>query len=229
VSFYRDRIGLHVVREAPHWVEFDTGLTRLAVHGRPAGADHPRHAEEAVTVAIESDDLTVWADAMRRRGIHFVTTPVLEEFGVYAEVADPDGRIVVLRETPLPTTLEEELAEPYEDDGPHRVAIRKPVKKGSAAVSVLMIKPHYKTKKVEKRRRPSGTTRTVSSVRGAGPDHTRLTPRKTADEKKARVKPAQGRLKKAEIRGFAQKKRAVATASKRRPVKRAAKATRRGR
>ncbi len=230
LSFYRDRMGLHVVREAPHWVEFDTGITRLALHGRPAGADHPRHAEESVTFALEGDDLTSWADAMRGRGIAFVTAPVLEEFGVYAEVADPDGRIIVLRETPVPATLEEELAEPYEDDGPQRIAIRKPVKKGSAAVSVLKLKPNFKTHEAPKRRRPSATTRRVASVRGAGPDHARLRPKKTGDEKKARVKPAIGRLRKAERKAFASQKRAAANASKRRPVKRAAaKVTRRGR
>lgn len=234
VAFYRDRMGLRTVAEAPHWVEFDTGSTHLAVHGRPAGVDHPPHAEEAVTFTLESDDLTGWVEGMRGRGLHFLTAPVLEEFGVYAEIADPDGRIVVFREPPEPMTLEEELAEPFEDDAPRRIAIRKPIKKGSAALSPLAMKPHYKPKSKAKadqnRKRPSATTRSVASVRGAGPEGTRLRPRKTGDEKKAKVKPGAGRLAKAKRENVASKKRAVAGASKRRPVKRAsAKAARRGR
>ena len=146
----------------------------------------------------------------------------MEEFGVYAEAAYPDGRIVVFREPPPPTSLEEELAEAFEDDdAPQRIAIRKPVKKGSATVSMMALKPSYKAKEAPKRRRPSATTRRVASVRGAGPEHTRLRPKKTADEKKARVKPAIGRDRKAEMRTIAIQKRAVARASKRRPVKRA--------
>jgi lactoylglutathione lyase len=234
VAFYRDRMKLRPVAEAPHWVEFDTGSTRLAVHGRPAGVDHPRHAEEAVTFTLESDDLTGWVEGMRGRGLHFLTAPVLEEFGVYAEVADPDGRIVVFREPPEPMTLEEELAEPFEDDAPLRTAIRKPIKKGSTALSSLVMQPHYKPPSIAKadqtRKRPSATTRSVASVRGAGPEGTRLRPRKTGDEKKAKVKPGAGRLAKAKRENVASKKRAVAGASKRRPVKRAsAKAARRTR
>jgi predicted enzyme related to lactoylglutathione lyase len=220
-SFYRDRMGFRVAEDASGGLWFDTGGTRLAVNRPAAGADRPRHAEEPVTFAFETDDLTAWAEAMRGRGIHFLTAPVLEDSGVYAEIVDPDGRVVVLREEPSPASLEERLAEPFEDEAPRRIAIRKPIKKGSAAVSQLMLKPNYKPKEEPKRRRPSATTRSVVSVRGAGPDHARLRPKKTADEKKARAKPAIGRLKKAERATFASQKRAVASASKGRPVKRA--------
>ncbi len=223
VSFYRSSMGFHVADEAPHWAEFDTGKTRLAVHHRPNGEDHPRHAEQPIALVFAADDLTEWCEAMRGRGLHFVTAPVMEEFGLYAEAADPDGRIVVFREPPPPASLEEELAEAFEDDAaPQRGGMRKPVKKGSATVSMMTLKPAYKKRKeAPKRRRPSATTMRVASVRGAGPDRTRLRPRKTGDEKKARTKPAIGRLKKAELRTIASHKTAVARASKRRPVKRA--------
>jgi predicted enzyme related to lactoylglutathione lyase len=223
VSFYRGSMGFPVVGETAHWVEFDTGGTRLAVHHRPGGADHPRHAEQPITLVFGTDDLTAWCEAMRGRGLRFVTAPVMEEFGVYAEAVDPDGRIVVFYEPPLPESLEEELAEAYEDDGaPQRSAMRKPVKKGSATVSMMALKPAYKKSKVApRRRRPSATTTSVVSVRGAGPDHSRLRPKRTADEKKARTKPGIGRLKKAEIRTIASQRTAVARTSKSRPVKRA--------
>ena len=67
-------------------------------------------------------------------------------------------------------------------------------------------------------------------MRGAGPDHARLKPKRTGDEKKARAKPAIGRLKKAERKVMLRKKTAVARASKAKPVKKAAaRTTRKGR
>jgi predicted enzyme related to lactoylglutathione lyase len=223
VSFYRGPMGFPVLGETAHWVEFDTGGTRLAVHHRPGGGEHPRHAEQPITLVFGSDDLTTWCEAMRGRGLRFMTAPVMEDFGVYAEAVDPDGRIVVFYEPPVPESLEEELAEAFEDDGaPRRSSMRKPVKKGSATVSMMATKPNYKGRKeAPRRRRPSATTTSVVSVRGMGPDHTRLKPKRTADEKKARTKPGIGRLKKAEIRTGASQRTAVARASKSRPVKRA--------
>ena len=222
VSFYRGTMGFHPGIEAPHWVEFDTGETRVAVHHRPVGDDHPRHAEQPVSLLFSTDDLTSWCEAMRGRGLRFVTAPVMEEFGVYAEASDPDGRVVVFHEPPPPASLEEELAEEFEDDAtPQRAAMRKPLKKASATVSMMAQKPNYRSKEAPKRKKPSATTTSVASVRGAGPDRTRLKPKRTADEKKARGKPAIGRDRKAELRTIASHKTQVARASKRRPVKRA--------
>jgi len=220
VAFYRGAMGLRVLEEAEHWAEFDTGETRLAVHQRLGGANHPRHAEQPITVAFGSDDLAAWCDDMRARDLRFMTAPVMEEFGLYAEATDPDGRIVVFHEPPPPPSLEDELAEAYESDAtPRRIAIRKPVKKGSATVSMMALKPAYKEKEAPRRRRPSATTQSVASVRGAGPEHARLRPKRTADEKKARTKPAIGRLRKAELKTGANHRTAAARASKGRPVK----------
>jgi predicted enzyme related to lactoylglutathione lyase len=222
VSFYRGAIGFRVAAEAPHWVEFDTGATRLVVHHRPGDLEHPRHAEQKIAVVFGTEDLGAWCEEMRERGLHLVTAPVAEEFGVYAEAADPDGRIIVFREPPPPEGLEEELAEAYEDDAaPARTAMRKPVKKASATVSMMALKPNHKSKPAPTRRRPSATTQSVVSVRGAGPEHARLKPKRTGDEKKARAKPAIGRLRKAELRTSANHRTAAARASKGRPVKRA--------
>jgi predicted enzyme related to lactoylglutathione lyase len=222
VSFYRAAMGFRVAFEGPHWVEFDTGETRIAVHHRPGGMDHPRHAGQPLVLMFGTDDLASWTEEMRERGLHFTTAPVTEEFGVYAEATDPDGRIVVFREPPPAPSLEDELAEAYEDDAtPHHVGMRKPVKKGSATVSMMALKPTYRAKEPSGRRRPSATTTSVASVRGAGPDRTRLKPRRTADEKKAKVKPALGRLKKAELRTISSHRTEVARTSKSRPVKRA--------
>lgn len=223
VAFYRDHLGLPVALQSPRWVEFDAGGTRLAVHQRPPGLHRPLHAAQRVAFCLESLDLESWVEEIGGREVEFVTPPTEEDFGLFAEMRDPDGNVVVLRETAPPAALEDELAEPYDDDVPtHQVAMRKPVKKGSKAMSRLTLRPEYHGAKKGAKKPRSATTRTVASTRGAGPDHTRLKPKKTADEKKAKAKPAIGRLKKAERESATRQRSARATASKSRPVKREA-------
>ena len=147
VAFYRDKMGFDIMQHSEHWVEFDTGLTRLAVHARPTDQAHPRHADQPISFTIETDDLTEAARAVRERGLHFVTAPMTEDFGAYAELQDPDGWIVVLREHPEPEALEEVLAAAFEQDAPHQLAIRKPITKATQAISRLVNKPGYKSKK----------------------------------------------------------------------------------
>jgi len=231
VAFYRDKMGLAVTRQADHWVEFDTGLTRLAVHTRPHDQSHPRHAEQPIAWTIETDDLNATVDGIRSRGLRFMTAPVSEDFGAYAELVDPDGRIVVLREPPADPSLEEQLAEAYEDDrAPRRSAFRKPVAKGTLAVSRLVNKPGYRSKKraVKKkaaarpaRSKAAGAKHAGASTRGAGANGARLKPRKARNTTRAKVKPATGRLKKAERRSVERKRSATARASRTMPVKRA--------
>src|SRR5580765_3264316 len=120
VVFYRDLMGFEILRQADHEVEFDTGLTRLMAHARPKDQAHPRHADQPIAFTIETDDLNETARAVRERGLHFVTAPMTEDFGAYAELQDPDGWIVVLREHPVPEALEEVLAAAFEvEDAPH--------------------------------------------------------------------------------------------------------------
>ncbi len=221
VAFYRDRLGLATSYVSPHWVEFEAGDVRLAVHKRPAGLHHPLHAAQRVSFCFETLDLEAWVEEIRGREVHFATPPVEQDFGLYAEALDPDGNVVVFRETSPPASYEDELAQPFDEDIPtHTVAMRKPVKKGSKAISRLALRPEYHGAKATARRRPSATTRAVSSVRGAGPDRTRLKPKRTADERKTKAKPGVGRLKKAERVSAARQRSARASASKSRPVKR---------
>jgi extradiol dioxygenase family protein len=206
VAFYRDRMGFEIARHDEHWVEFDTGLTRLAVHTRPADREHPRHAEQPLAYTFETDDLNAQVESVRLRGLHFACAPVTEEFGAYAELNDPDGRVVVLREPPAPVALEEELAAAFADeDAPQRAAFRKPVKKATQAVSRLVSRPGYRTKKKAAKRaaaasrngQPPKRAKGAASTRGAGPGHSRLKPKTLHDSRRAKVKPATGRMKKA--------------------------------
>jgi catechol 2,3-dioxygenase-like lactoylglutathione lyase family enzyme len=230
VGFYRERLGLAPSYVSPHWVEFDAGDVRFAVHKRPASLAHPLHAAQPVVVCFETLDLAAWVEEIRGRDVRFQTPPVEQDFGLYAEAVDPDGNVVVFRETSPPGTLEEELAEPYDLDAPtHQVAMRKPLKKGSKALSRLVLRPEYREAKQPARKPLSATTRAVTSARGAGPGRTRLKPKRTADERKTKVKPAIGRLRKAELRSATRQRSARASASKSRPVKHASAGRGRGR
>jgi catechol 2,3-dioxygenase-like lactoylglutathione lyase family enzyme len=221
VAFYREHVGLAPTYVSPHWVEFDAGDVRLALHRRGAGLHHPLHATHPVAFTLETLDLESWVEELREREVRIGTPPSEQDFGLFAEVLDPDGNVVVLREVAPPGTLEDELAEPYDQDAPtHQVAFRKPVKKGANAVSRLAVRPEYHVARKSAKKPLSATTRAVSSTRGAGPDHARLKPHRTADEKKARTKPGTGRLKKAERATANRQRSARATASKAKPVKR---------
>jgi catechol 2,3-dioxygenase-like lactoylglutathione lyase family enzyme len=221
VDFYREHVGLAPSYVSPHGVEFDAGEARLALHRRGAGLHHPRHADHPVAFTLETFDLEAWVEELRARDVVLATRPTEQDFGLFAEVVDPDGNVVVLREAAPPGTLEDELAEPYDEDAPtHQVAIRKPVKKGAKAISRLAVRPEYHVAKKPAGKPLSGTTCDVASARGAGPGRTRLKPHRTADEKKTRAKPGTGRLKKAERATASRQRSARATASKAKPVKR---------
>jgi predicted enzyme related to lactoylglutathione lyase len=232
-AFYHHVLGLKLKVDSPWWVEFDAGEASIAL--RPRVAEGEPHQGHGLSFGFRMRDLMDWAEDARARGLHFSTAPRDEDWGIFADANDPDGNEVRFYEPEGEPAPEEELAEPFEhDEEPHQASFRKPVNKASKAASRVAIKPEYKSRSKGARRRPSATTQAVASVRGAGLDHARLKPKRTADEKKARAKPAIGRLKKAERRVMERKKTAVARASKSKPVKRAAarpargKAARRG-
>jgi len=228
VIFYRDRLGLKIAYEAPHWVELEAGETRLALHARPSGQGYPLHAAQRVAYCLETGDLDTWVDEMRARGLHFATAPIEEEFGLYAEALDPDGNVVVFREPRPEPSIEEELAEAFEsDEVPRVVAIRKPVLKAEKAVSRVALRPEYHEPKVVRLKPEAGFAApperkpAIASVRGAGPERTRQRPKNASDTRRVKAKPALGRSKKAAQKAATRQKSASAEAGKSKPVKRA--------
>jgi predicted enzyme related to lactoylglutathione lyase len=219
-AFYHHVLGLKLRVDSPWWVEFEAGDASIALRPRVAAGEH--HQGRGLSFGFRMRDLMEWAERARERGLNFSTAPRDEDWGIFADANDPDGNEVRFYEPESEPALEEELAEAFEDDAaPHQSGFRKPVNKASKAASRVALKPAYKSRTKSARRRPSATTQAVSSVRGAGPEHARLKPKRTADERKAKAKPAIGRLKKAERTVMARKKSAVARASKSKPVKRA--------
>jgi len=126
VAFYHDALGFRFAEEREHWVEFDTGGTRLTLHASRNADGLPLSPDQKVAFALMDDDLDVWADELRERGVRFATTPTEEELGRMAEVEDADGWFVVLRGPAPEVPIEESLAEDYADeDGTRIEQIRK--------------------------------------------------------------------------------------------------------
>ncbi|HTM58144.1 MAG TPA: VOC family protein [Candidatus Udaeobacter sp.] len=262
-TWYRDHLGLSVLVDSPWWVEMDTGETRVALHPWVDQGVLETHHACPITVGFASGDLDEWVEELRLRGVDFASDITDRGFGRFAEARDPDGNVVVLRDSPAPPTLEEKLAEEYESgDEPHHVAIRKAVNKNSKAVSRLAVRPEYHSGKRSESRAvaaaeaaletagvkkqdgpapapakvvatPQEKRAAMRSVRGGGPDRTRLKPRKTGDPERVRTKPAVGHQQKATVRSLDSQKRGAATTSRGKPVKheavRSTKRTRAGR
>jgi len=94
--FYRELLSLKVANESEHWIEFDTGDTRLALHASQDAEGLPLHPDQRVSFALHRDDFDAWTEELRGRGVRFAAAPVEEELGVIAEVEDADGWCVVL-------------------------------------------------------------------------------------------------------------------------------------
>jgi len=225
--YYRDTLGFAATFESSSWVRLATGDAGLGLHSQTGGAVRTgSHHGRGITIGLAVPDLTAWLEESAVRGLSFTSPPSDRGFGTFTAAADPDGNPVTFREAPEPETLEEQLAEPFEDDGaPGRTAIRKPVSKRAKATSRVATRPQYRAAKpAAKRRRVSKKPASVASPRGTGPAGTRKKPKRKHDPKRAGTKPATGRRKKAERRTFKSQKQAIAGASRRKPVKRASRA-----
>ena len=219
-AFYRDVLGLETHEGTSSRVWLVAGATMVAL------TPSITPGAKAVGFGLAVPELPLWVDEARVRGLT-IADPVDRGFGSFADAIDPDGNPITFFEASEPVSEEERLAEPFEDDGAlARAPFRKPPKKGSKAVGRITVGLGYAgsatKRKAEARPKRQRAAQRVASARGSGPAGSRVKPKRTADSKRARAKPAIGRLKKAELRTLAQHKRAVARASKGKPIKRAA-------
>src|SRR5262249_58195920 len=75
IAFYRDRLGLPLKFATPHWTEFATGQTTLALH--PPSPENPAGK---LQLGFGVPDIhQFYADAMAK-GVEFVMPPTPEEF-----------------------------------------------------------------------------------------------------------------------------------------------------
>lgn len=94
VAFYRDVVGLTLVRRAGDgWAEFDGGPIRLALHG--AEAAQPGGG----TAVFRVEDLDGARMQLEQRGAHFDEhVGEVEGFARFATFRDPDGNALQIIE-----------------------------------------------------------------------------------------------------------------------------------
>ena len=68
-AFYRNVLGLHVVKESSWWVEFDCGESHVALHPRMPMAHGEHHHALPMSLGMEVDDVVGWADDARDRDV----------------------------------------------------------------------------------------------------------------------------------------------------------------
>ena len=100
VAFYRDVLGLPLVRREAHgWAEFDAGPVRLALHGVVEGMPGTDGHPGSGTVVFRVDDLDAVRLALAERGAVLDDhVGEVEGFARFATVRDPDGNPVQLIE-----------------------------------------------------------------------------------------------------------------------------------
>ena len=98
IAFYRDVIGLPLKFETPHWTEFATEGSTLALHA----ADEPNPDPEPVDdlpagrcrTGFCVPDLDAFHDRMLRHNVPCLQPPK-EQFGArLAQYVDPDGMVI---------------------------------------------------------------------------------------------------------------------------------------
>ena len=86
VAFYRDLMGLPLRFQSPHWSEFDTGETSLALHS--ASDDHPAGS---AGLAFGTDDLDAFYESRTAMGADFAMPPTKQQWQRVARIRDSEG------------------------------------------------------------------------------------------------------------------------------------------
>lgn len=86
VRFHREQLGLELRFESPHWSEFDTGSTTLALH--PASPERPAGSCE---LGFRAPDIDAFFAAKDGKGIEFIAPPTVLHGQKLAKFKDTDG------------------------------------------------------------------------------------------------------------------------------------------
>lgn len=99
--FYRDELGLPMVKEGSFGAEFLEAPPHLGVHP----AIHPdaralvgRHT--GLTLRVEG--ILGYCERLHDQGVRFLAEPTRQSFGIMAMIADPDGNILALWDDRVP-------------------------------------------------------------------------------------------------------------------------------
>lgn len=101
LAFYRDTLGLPLIRQGSFGGEFLENAPHLGVHP----AVHPEAKKlvgRETGLTFHVPNLVHVAGVLHDRGVRFVKEPTKMGFGVMAMIADPDGNIFALWDDETP-------------------------------------------------------------------------------------------------------------------------------
>ncbi len=100
IKFYRDIVGLRLLRNGEGWAHFDAGNGALfeLTKGGVASATAKNVTQQAVVIGFLVDDLEQTVNELERRGI-----PFLSEIGSYknqswTQFSDPEGNRIEVKQ-----------------------------------------------------------------------------------------------------------------------------------
>jgi lactoylglutathione lyase len=101
IGFYRDTLGLTLIRQGSFGAEFLETEPHLGVH--PAThADARQMVGRHTGLTFHVSELLHFCGILHDRGVRFVTEPTRQAWGVMAMIADPDGNIFALWDDKIP-------------------------------------------------------------------------------------------------------------------------------
>jgi predicted enzyme related to lactoylglutathione lyase len=99
-DYFRDVVGLRLIRKTGDWAVFDAGggvLFELSAGG--AQSMHPKTGEQqSLVVGFRVDDLSQTVRVLRERGVSFITELEAYKSSRWIKFVDPEGNILELKE-----------------------------------------------------------------------------------------------------------------------------------
>lgn len=86
VRFHREQLGLALRFGSPHWSEFETGPTTLALH-----LASPEHPAGTCELGFRVQDLTSFHSSKAGKGIEFISPPTKLHGQTLAKFKDSEG------------------------------------------------------------------------------------------------------------------------------------------
>lgn len=99
IAFYRDALGLPLRARGSFGAEFLDGETRIGVHPA-AHAEAKGMVGRHTGLTFRVDGLLHFCGDLHAKGVRFVTEPTQQAWGIMAMIADPDGNMMALWESP---------------------------------------------------------------------------------------------------------------------------------
>jgi predicted enzyme related to lactoylglutathione lyase len=95
-KFYRDILGLKQVADDPNRKSFSFGQTTLILRPWEPDTEDERHVKYGISLCFHVADVDAITRELESLGAHLLVAPREDELGRYAEIADPDGYIIML-------------------------------------------------------------------------------------------------------------------------------------